>query len=126
MVNFYFYLYDEIDQYASTTATHLHIILQFLLTKGFIDPILTTMWDHTGGCAHQYLCESAIYLLSCISLEYCIILYRAFGAPEHGKDFVYGLFSRDKLMLKLETAKLLTPGLIQDYPIFLVHAGSLK
>ena len=46
MVNFYSYLYDEIDQYASTTATHLSIIIQFILTKGVIATLLETMLNN--------------------------------------------------------------------------------
>ena len=68
MANFYHNLSDESDQSDSTTATHLCIILQFILTKGIIAPLLTTMWDNTDGYAKNYCCGSAIYLLSCISL----------------------------------------------------------
>ena len=38
MAQFNSNLSDESDQDDSTTATHLCILLQFLLTKGFIDP----------------------------------------------------------------------------------------
>ena len=34
-----------------------------------IDPLLTTMWDNTDGCANQNRCESAIYLLSRLALD---------------------------------------------------------
>ena len=56
MAQFHYHLSDESDQDASTTATHLCIILKFLLTEKMISPYLTTMWDHTDGCSKQYHC----------------------------------------------------------------------
>ena len=70
------------------------------------------MWDHTDGCAKQYCCETAIYLLSCLALEFSIILDRAAAAPEHGKYVVDGLNAREKRMPKIVTTKLLNPELI--------------
>ena len=43
MAQFHSHLSDKIDHYDSTTATHLRIFFQYLLTKGFIDSLLTTM-----------------------------------------------------------------------------------
>ena len=42
-------LSEESDQDYSTTATHLLIIIQFILTKEMISPFLTKMWYHTDG-----------------------------------------------------------------------------
>ena len=50
MAQFNSHLYVESDQDAITTETHLHIILQFILTKGMIDQLLTTIWYHMDGC----------------------------------------------------------------------------
>ena len=52
MAKSHFHLYDESDQNSSTTGTHLHIFLQFILTKLILAPFLTTMWDHTDGCTN--------------------------------------------------------------------------
>ena len=68
MAQFNSHLSDESYQDASTIATHLCIILQFIITKGMIAPFLKTMWDHTYCCAKQDHCASAIYLLSCLDL----------------------------------------------------------
>ena len=103
---------DEIDQDASTTATYLCTILQFLLTKQMIAPLLTTVRDHTDGCAKQYRCSSTIYLISCLVLEFNIIIDRAVVSPGNGKNVVDGLSARDKRMLTLEMEKLVNPGLI--------------
>ena len=68
MAQFYSRLSDESDQGDITTTTHTCIILKSVLTKRLIAPLLTTIWYHTDGCAEQYRCESAIYLLSCLAL----------------------------------------------------------
>ena len=94
-------LHDKRDQYDSTTAIHIHIILKCLITKLFIAPFLTTMWDHMYGCAKHYRFVSAFYLLSCLDLEFIIIIYRVVGAPGHSKDVVGIKNGRYKQMLKL-------------------------
>ena len=66
MAQFHSFTYDEIFQDARNIVTYIYILLQFILTKQMIAPFLTTMWDHTCGCANHYHCASAIYLLSCL------------------------------------------------------------
>ena len=61
------------------------------------------------GFTNQYQCAPDIYLLSCIALEFYIIIYREVGEPGHRKYFVDGLNDRYKLMLRLEMAALLNP-----------------
>ena len=68
MAKIHYHLSDESDQDSSTTATHIFILLQFLLKNQIIDPYLTIMWDHTYGSAKHYRCTSAIYLPSCLAL----------------------------------------------------------
>ena len=48
------------------------------------------MWDQTDGCAKQYRCSIAYYLMSYLSTSYQIVLDRAVDAPGHGKDVVDG------------------------------------
>ena len=81
------------------------------------------MWDHTYSCAKCYCCASAIYLLSCLTLELSIIIDRAVGSPGHG-NVVDGLNARYKRVLNLATAKLLNMKLIRDDPMFLVQEAS--
>ena len=76
------------------------------------------MWDHINDCAKQNLCKSDIYLLSCLALELCIIIYKVVGAPGHGKDLVDIIYYRDKHTLKLTMDKLLNSELIRDDPNF--------
>ena len=65
------------------------------------------MWDPTDGCTEQYNCSFAIYLLTCLSLELYINIYRLVVASRQVKDVVGGVIFRDKLMLELAMAKLL-------------------
>ena len=48
------------------------------------------MWDQTDGCAKQYRCSIAYYLMSYLSTSYQIVLDRAVDTPGHGKDVVDG------------------------------------
>ena len=76
------------------------------------------MWDHTDGCANQYCCTSVICLISCLALEFSIIIDISVQSPGHGNDVVGGLNARDKRMLKLAIPKLLDINLIRDNPSF--------
>ena len=48
------------------------------------------MWDQTDGCAKQYRCSIAYYLISYLSKSYQIVIDRAVDTPGHGKDVVDG------------------------------------
>ena len=48
------------------------------------------MRDQTYGCAKQYRCSIAYYLMSYLSTSYQTVLDRAVGTPFHGKDLVDG------------------------------------
>ena len=48
------------------------------------------MWDQTEGCAKQYRCSIAYYLMSYLSTSYQIVLDRVVDTPGHGKDVVDG------------------------------------
>ena len=44
------------------------------------------MWYQTDGCANQYRCSIAYYLMTYLSKSYQIVLYRAVDTPSYGKD----------------------------------------
>ena len=46
------------------------------------------MWDQTDGCAKQYMCSIAYYMMSYLSKSYQMFLDRAVDTPGHGKDVV--------------------------------------
>ena len=55
------------------------------------------MWDKIDGCANQYMCSIAYYLMSFLSKSYKIVLYRAIDTPVHGKYIVHGFKAVHKL-----------------------------
>ena len=57
------------------------------------------MWDQKDGCAKQYRCSIAYYLMSYLSTSYQIILDIAVDTPGHGKDVVDGFNSVQKRYL---------------------------
>ena len=114
MVQFNYHLLDESDQDAINTATHIGVLIFFLISKVSISSLFTTMWDHTDGCTKQYHYESYIYLRSFLDLQFCIIIDRVFGAPGHGKCVVGGLNAIYKCMFKLVMSYLLNPELSCD------------
>ena len=57
------------------------------------------MWDQTDGCAKQYRCSIAYYLISYLSTSYQIVLDRAVDTPGHRKYVVDGLNAVQKQYL---------------------------
>ena len=52
--------------------------------------------ENTDGCADQYICASALYLMSFLSQCYSIIIDWGISEPGHGKKVVDGLNDIDK------------------------------
>ena len=48
------------------------------------------MWDQTYGCAKQYKCSIAYYLMSFLSKSYHIVIDKSVDEPGHGKYLVDG------------------------------------
>ena len=57
---------------------------------------LSTIWENADGCAEQYRCVTALYLMSFLSQRNSIIFDRGISAPGHGKEVVYGINYIDK------------------------------
>ena len=57
------------------------------------------MWDQTDGCAKQYRCSIAYYLMSYLSKSYQIVIDRALDTPGHGKYVVDGFNAIQKRYL---------------------------
>ena len=57
---------------------------------------MSTVWEDTDGCAEQYRCDLAIYLLTVLSSSYDIIIDRAINVPGHGNNVVDVLNGIDK------------------------------
>ena len=67
------------------------------------------MWDQTYGCAKQYRCSIAYYLMSYLSTLYQTVLDRAVDTPDHGKDLVDGFNAVQKRYLATCLRKRRTP-----------------
>ena len=52
---------------------------------------MSKIWENTDGCAEQYRCASALYLMSVMSRCYSIIIDRGISVPRHVKEVVDGL-----------------------------------
>ena len=57
------------------------------------------MWDKTYGCAKQYRCSIAYYLMSYLSTSYQFVIDRAVYTPGHGKYVVDGFNAFQKRYL---------------------------
>ena len=73
---------------------HIHTVNEpfiFLKKKYIFD--ISTVWGNIDGCIYQYRCAIALYLLPILVHAYDIIIDCCVGAPEHGKDVVYGIIT---------------------------------
>ena len=68
------------------------------------------IWENIDGCAEQYICATALYLLSMLSHKYNITIGRGVVTPGHGKDIVYGLNATDKIFLTMLMTTVQIPG----------------
>jgi hypothetical protein len=98
-MEFHSHFSDFSRQDAATTNAHMTVLLEVLKQRlEFREG--STMYDDTDGCAKQYRCGNALYLLSVLSCKFKIVIDRAVGAPGHGKDLVDGLNATDKKFLR--------------------------
>ena len=95
-----FYLYSSYSklQNAATTTAHLYTLLAKVFEKKQMIRV-RTMWDQIYGCAKQYRCSNAYYLMSYLSTSYQIVLDRDVDTPGHGKDVVDGFNAVQKRYL---------------------------
>ena len=68
-----------------------------------------TVWDQTYGCAKQYRCSIAYYLMYYLSTSYQIVLDRAVDTPGHGNDIVNGFNAVQKRYLATSLRMRSTP-----------------
>ena len=52
---------------------------------------LSKIWENNDGCAEQYRCASALYLMSVMSQCYSFVIDKGISAHGHGKEVVNGL-----------------------------------
>ena len=85
---FHYYFSDDSNQYAATTTAHRIFFIELLKEQKVLTSKLSKIWGNTDGCADQYRCASALYLMSVLSQCYSIIIDRGIIAPGHGKEVV--------------------------------------
>ena len=69
---FHSFLSDDIKQDAATTTAHSKRLVSFLNNKPVLTTSLSTIWENTDGFVEQYICASALYLISVMSQCYSI------------------------------------------------------
>ena len=57
---------------------------------------LSTILENTDGCEYQFICASALYLMSYFPQHFSNIIDRGIGSPVNGKDVVNGINDTDK------------------------------
>ena len=85
------FLSDDSKQYDATTATHVKRIIELLQNRKICFSVLSTIWESTDECAEQYICETALYLLSILAHSYNIIINRGVGETVYVREVVDGL-----------------------------------
>ena len=88
----YFSSYDS-KQDAAATTSHIKRLIGMLKERKLLASALSTIWENTDGCADQYRCASALYLMSVMSQYYLVIIDSGIITPGHGKEVVGGLNS---------------------------------
>ena len=82
---FHSFLSDDGKQDAANTIAHSKQLILLLNNKTLLTTSLSIIWENTDGCAEQYRCASALYLISVISQTYSLIIDRSISAPGNGK-----------------------------------------
>ena len=88
---FHYFLSHDSKQDAAITTAHIKCLIEPLKEQKIMTSTLSTIWKNTDGCAEQYICASALYLMSVLSQCFSIIIDRGISAPGHGKYVVDGI-----------------------------------
>ena len=96
---FHSLLYDDNKQDAETTAEHSKIIIELLQNRTVFFSEMNTIWETVDGCAEQYRCAPALYLISMLVQAYNIIIDRDDGETVNGIEIVYGLNDNDNIFI---------------------------
>ena len=83
------HLSDSKLKNAATTTAHIYTLLASMFDKKQMIRGVT-IWYQTGGCAKQYRCSIAYYLMSFLSKTYQNFLGRSVDTTGHGKHVVDG------------------------------------
>ena len=93
---FNYFLLDGSKQDAAKTTSHSKRLIEILKEGKLLASELSKIWENTDGCADQYRCASALYLMSVMLKCYSVIIDHGISAPGHGKEVVDVLNAVDK------------------------------
>ena len=97
---FHSHFSDGLRENAATAHVHMLVLDQFLIGKQNVLIEGGTIFNHIDGCAKQYLCATALYLISIFCAKKCFCVDREIGAPINGKYLVGGLNACYKQYMK--------------------------
>ena len=120
------FLSDDSKQDAATTTARRKRLISLLKNKQVLTTSLSTIWGNTDGCAEQYICASALYLMSVISQTYYLIIDRGISAPGNEKEVVDGLNAVDKRYIYQLMSKVQLPGSVRFDSQIKIHTGTEK
>ena len=81
---FNLFLYDDIKQDFATTIAHSKYIIEFLKQHKIMSNALSTIWEDTDGRADQYICATALELMSMLSYDFYVIIGHGISSPGNG------------------------------------------
>ena len=87
---FHYFLSDYSKHDATTITAHRKRFISLLKEKTLLTTFFSTVWVKTDGCAEQYICDSALYLMSDMSQCYSVIIDRVISSPGSGKEMLDG------------------------------------
>ena len=111
---FFSHLSDDSRQDAATTNAHMMQLIISLHSRGILDKVMTWLWESTDGCAKQYRCATAIYLLSTLCARFDIVIDRSIDAPGHGKNIIDAMNGIDKKYLEQTSLRVINPQKVLD------------
>ena len=85
------FLSDDSKQNSDITTAHIKRLIKLLKEQKVLTSTLSTIWENTDGCADQYICASALYLMSVLSQCHSIIIDWGIIAPAHVKEVFNGI-----------------------------------
>ena len=83
---------------------------------------LSKIWWNTAGCEEQYICTSALYLMSVLSQCYSFIIDWGISAHVNGKDVVNDINAIDNLYIYQLMSNFQLPGSKTIYSQILMHS----
>ena len=82
--------------------------------------------ENTDGCIKQYICPSALYLMSVMSQCYSVIIEQGISEPGNGKEVVDGLNAVDKCYIYQLMSYVQLPVSNIFYSQMQMHKGNKK